>query len=52
MWHYLDDGGSVQGPFGSAEMDEWNEEGFFNPTLMVAFEKAENIEDFIPLMLY
>jgi len=33
-------------------MDEWNQEGYFNPTLMVAYEIADTMEDFVPLIIY
>ena len=33
-------------------MDEWNEEGFFYPTLMVAYEIADYQEDFVPIIVY
>jgi len=33
-------------------MDEWNEEGFFYPTLMVAYEIGDYQEDFVPLIVY
>jgi len=33
-------------------MDEWNEEGYFYPTLMVGFEVADCMDDLIPLILY
>ena len=52
IWYYLDDQGKVQGKFSSKEMDEWNEEGFFYPTLMIAYEIADTMDDFVPLVVY
>ena len=48
----MDVTGKVQGPFKSSDMDDWNSQGYFNPTLMIAYENAEFMEDFVPLMLY
>ena len=34
-WVYLDDENQQQGPFSLAEMRDWFEKGFFEPTLRV-----------------
>jgi len=52
MWYYIDGEGKPQGPFTSIEMDEWNTEGYFYPSLMIAYEHIETMQDFIPLMIY
>jgi len=33
-------------------MDFWNSKGYFYPTLMIAFEIADIMQDFTPLISY
>jgi len=33
-------------------MDNWNNEGYFHPNLMIAYESYEDPKDFIPFFVF
>ena len=45
-WYYIDPNGVTQGPFDDMQMQQWNENGYFTPDLMM---KRGDHSDFVPL---
>ena len=56
LWRYVDDGGRVQGPFSTGQMDSWYAHGYFQPSTPCQREGQEGsgfqpMSDFFPYAL-
>jgi hypothetical protein len=49
VWYYKDPQGSIQGPFCTLEMFNWNIAGYFNPELLISLASKTY---FVPLKLF
>ncbi|EJS41439.1 YPL105C [Saccharomyces arboricola H-6] len=45
QWKYIDSNGNIQGPFGTNNMSQWYQAGYFTPTLQIC-RLATSIEPF------